>query len=168
MKSAHWNIQSNVSAFYFRCNIDNKNIFPFQLMFLVGTVFFSISALSSFYLTKLEPKKLVTSWLLMSMVACALLNLFTDFNSIVISFVLFLSCNVCANIVMSLAVNLYPTQYRAMGTAFILMCGRIGGVSGSSLVGLLLVYNCTLIFYLFSGVLISCALVLILVKIKPQ
>lgn len=137
-------------------------------MLVVGIVFFSISALSSFYLKKLEPKKLVCSWLLMSMISCALLNVFTEFNSIVISFVLFLSCNVCANIVMAVAVNLYPTNYRAMGTAFIMMCGRIGGVSGSSLVGLLLVHNCTLIFYLFSGVLISCALVLILIKIKPQ
>lgn len=124
-------------------------------MLVVGIVFLSISALSSFYLKKIEPKKLVCGWLLMSMISCALLNVLTEFNSIVISFVLFLSCNVCANIVMAVAVNLYPTNYRAMGTAFILMCGRIGGVSGSSLVGLLLLNNCTLIFYLFSGIIIS-------------
>lgn len=42
-----------------------------------------------------------------------------------------------------------------MATAFIMMCGRIGGVSGSSIVGLLLDNNCTLIFYLFGGILIS-------------
>lgn len=91
----------------------------------------------------------------MSMVACGLLNLLTEFYSIVVSFVMFLSCNVCANIVMAVAVNLFPTNYRAMATAFIMMCGRIGGVSGSSIVGFLLNNDCTLIFYLFSGFLIS-------------
>lgn len=56
---------------------------------------------------------------------------------------------------MAIAVNLYPTNYRAMATAFIMMCGRIGGVSGSSIVGLLLDNNCPLIFYLFGGILMS-------------
>lgn len=56
---------------------------------------------------------------------------------------------------MAIAVNLYPTNYRAMATAFIMMCGRIGGVSGSSIIGLLLDNNCTLIFYIFGGILIS-------------
>lgn len=35
------------------------------------------------------------------------------------------------------------------------MCGRIGGVSGSSIIGLLLDNNCTLIFYMFGGIAIS-------------
>lgn len=69
------------------------------------------------------------------------------------------------------------------------MCGRIGGVSGSSIVGLLLDNNCTLILYTFSGVAISkfdvksrfwiqkielssfvlvCALVFMMIKIKSQ
>lgn len=45
--------------FRFRCNIDNKNLLPFQLLFVVGICFLSLSALSSFYLKKIEPKKLV-------------------------------------------------------------------------------------------------------------
>lgn len=35
------------------------------------------------------------------------------------------------------------------------MCGRIGGVAGSNVVALLLEDNCEMIFYLFSGILIS-------------
>lgn len=153
MRSNYVNVKRYIHSN--RCNIDNKNLFPFQLMFVVGVGFFSISAASSFYLKKIEPKKLVCGWLLMSMVACALLNVLTEFYSTVVSFVLFLSCNVCANIVMAVAVNLFPTNYRAMATAFILMCGRIGGVSGSSIIGLLLANNCSLIFYLNSGIIIS-------------
>lgn len=89
------------------------------------------------------------------MIACISLNFLTDFYSIVASFVIFLSGNVGANIVMAVAVNLFPTNYRAMATAFIMMCGRLGGVSGSSIIGLLLINHCSMIFYLFGGVLIS-------------
>lgn len=89
------------------------------------------------------------------MITCILLNVFSEFYAIVINFVIFLSCIVCGSIVMAIAVNLYPTNYRAMATAFIMMCGRIGGVTGSSVIGLLLDNNCTLIFYLFGGILIS-------------
>lgn len=42
-----------------------------------------------------------------------------------------------------------------MATALIMVCGRIGSVSGSSLVGVMLGYNCSLIFYFFGGMLIS-------------
>lgn len=42
-----------------------------------------------------------------------------------------------------------------MATSFMMMCGRLGGVSGSSIIGLLLINHCSLIFYSFGGVLIS-------------
>lgn len=94
-------------------------------------------------------------WLLVSAIACTLLNFLTEFYSTVLSFVIFLSANVSSNMIMAIAVNLYPTKYRGMATAFILMCGRIGGVGGSSIIGLMLNINCAVIFYLSSGVLIS-------------
>lgn len=56
----------------------------------------------------------------------------------------------CASIVMAVAVNLYPTAYRAMATSIILMCGRIGGVAGSVVIGAALENYCSSIFY-FSG-----------------
>ena len=128
---------------------------PFQLLLVVGICFLVLSTLSSFYLKKIRPKILVSAWLLMSMAACGSLLILTDFYAIVISFILFLSCNICSNIIIAVAVTLFPTNYRCMATALIMIFGRIGGVSGSSIVGLLLNNNCTLIFYLFSGMLIS-------------
>lgn len=87
------------------------------------------------------------------------LNFLTGFYPTVLSFIAFLSVSLSANIVMAVAVSLFPTNYRAMATALILMCGRIGGVSGSSLVGLLLNHKCSLIFYLNGVILMSkCAL----------
>lgn len=56
---------------------------------------------------------------------------------------------------MAVVVNLYPTNYRAMATALLMMCGRIGGVTGSTIIGWLLDNHCTLIFYLYGGALIS-------------
>lgn len=92
---------------------------------------------------------------MISAITCFALNIVTEFNSIVISFVVFLSCCSCANLVMAVAVNLFPTSYRGMATAFILMFGRLGGFAGSNLVGILLLSMCSLIFYINGGLLIS-------------
>lgn len=43
----------------FRCNIDNQNIFPFQLLFVVGICFLALSSISSFYLKKINAKLLI-------------------------------------------------------------------------------------------------------------
>lgn len=51
--------QQALTEFHFRCNIDNKNVAPFQLLFLVGICFLVLATLSSFYLKSIEPKKLV-------------------------------------------------------------------------------------------------------------
>lgn len=89
------------------------------------------------------------------MVAGILLNFLEGFYPIFLAFVTFLSCALVANVVMAVSVSLYPTQYRATATSFIFMCGRLGGVMGSNLVGILLVSNCEVIFYSFSAVLIG-------------
>lgn len=91
----------------------------------------------------------------MSAISCFAINIVTEFSLTVISFVVFLGCCSSANIVMAVAVNLFPTKYRGMATSFILMFGRIGGFSGSNIVGLLLANMCTSIFYLNGALLIS-------------
>lgn len=89
------------------------------------------------------------------MIAGLLVNVVSNFYAIVILFVIFLSAANCSNIIMAVAVNLYPTNYRAMATAFTMIFGRIGSMSGSSIIGFLLENHCTLIFYLYGGILIS-------------
>lgn len=42
-----------------------------------------------------------------------------------------------------------------MATCLILMFGRVGGVGGSNFVALLLNVDCELIFYLYSGMILS-------------
>lgn len=93
--------------------------------------------------------------LTISTIAGVLINYITDFHWLFASFILFLMSCLVAIVVMAVAVSLYPTQYRATATSFIFMCGRLGGVAGTNIVGLLLENNCPMIFYLLSGVLIS-------------
>lgn len=155
--------------------LDNKNILSYQILLGVGIFFVITGALTSYLMKKILPKKLICKWktnglavwvlrkfiilagcwISISALTCVGLNILTEFNSIVISFVVFLSCCSCANMVMAVAVNLFPTKYRGMATAFILMFGRLGGFVGSNLVGALLSYKCSLIFYINGGLLIS-------------
>lgn len=88
--------------------------------------------------------------------SCGLtVNFISNFYAMVVCFVIFLSSAICSNMIMAVAVNLYPTNYRGMATSFIMVFGRIGSVSGSSIIGFLVGNHCTLIFYLYGGILIS-------------
>lgn len=53
-----------------------------------------------------------------------------------------------------LLINAYE-YIRAMATCLILMFGRLGAVSGSNFVGILLDTNCELIFYLYGALILS-------------
>lgn len=47
------------TCFHFRCDIDNKNLVPFQLELIIGFCFVTIATLSGFYLKNIQPKMLV-------------------------------------------------------------------------------------------------------------
>lgn len=93
----------------------------------------------------------LASWIIISSICAVALSLLTEFYSIVIAFVIFLSSSLCAAIVSAISVSLYPTNIRAMATCFIFMFGRIGGLAGGNLVGVLVENNCNLIFNVFAG-----------------
>lgn len=181
---------------HFRCDgLDNKNTKNFQILLGVGAFFMSLATLSSYLIKKISPKKIICKstvanlydlnnnsdffldiWILVSSACCLALNFLSNYNGIVMSFIVFLSCCNSANVVMSVAVNLYPTQYKGkhkdskfiqrntsnnfseykgIATAVILMMGRLGGFFGSNLVGILLSTMCTLLFYANGALLIS-------------
>lgn len=104
----------HMNLLFSRCNIDNGNTTIFGVMFLVGIFFIVISTTASFGMKFINPKRLVCGWLIVSMISCILMNYITGFYPIFIDFNIFLSCCTCANVVMAIAVNLYPTKYRAM------------------------------------------------------
>lgn len=82
-----------------------------------------------------------------SAITCVALNFLTELTPIMLSFILFVGLSNATNIVMAVAVNLFPTYYRGMATSFIFRFGRIAGFSGSQLVGVPLANHCPGIFY---------------------
>lgn len=168
------------STFHFRCqNLDNKNVLTYQIMFGMTTFNTILLLVPSFLIKKVSPKLIMSEynvrvsvsllrmsldwivpfitgvWFLVSTAACFALNILIEFNVIVISFILYMSCSTCSVIAMAVAVNLYPTNYRGMATSFTQLIGQIGVFTFSNLVGLLLAKSCPTIFYLNGALAIS-------------
>ncbi|XP_067013217.2 synaptic vesicle glycoprotein 2B [Anabrus simplex] len=76
--------------------------------------------------------------------------------------VLALSCifvglsTMCVSVVNSIVVDLFPTQLRAMAVCLSLMCGRLGTIVGSLVVGQLLELSCGAVFFVLSGIILGC------------
>lgn len=94
-------------------------------------------------------------WLSISAGCSISLVFLTEFYSILVAFITFMSASLFASIIGAISVNLYPTKIRAMATCFIFMFGRIGGLAGSNLIGVFLENSCSSIFYVFSALTIS-------------
>lgn len=94
---------------------------------------------------------ILASWIIISALCSVALNFLTQFHTIIIAFVIFLSSSLCASIVSAISVSLFPTNIRAMATCFIFMFGRIGGLAGGNLVGVLVENNCSTIFNIFGA-----------------
>lgn len=84
-------------------------------------------------------------------------------------YVILLACGLAINVVSASTIEIYPTSMRAMAVCISLMCGRLGSVFGSNLVGLLLDSHCQITFAL-SGVtlLISGLLVFMIPNISRR
>lgn len=53
-----------------------------------------------------------------------------------------LVCGLATTVLSSITVDIFPTQLRAMAICISLMCGRIGSVTGTNVVGVLLENHC--------------------------
>lgn len=142
------------------CQMNSESaMVTYQLLLGVGIVLLVTGAISSVLMKKVPPKMIFGVWLILSALGCVAMNVFTDFNWTVLSFVLFLSCCSSSNIILAVGVNLFPTKYRGMASSLIMMFGRLGGSAGSTLVGILLAGKCTSIFYIYGFMLISCVVI---------
>lgn len=94
-------------------------------------------------------------WLTISIIACVTLNIFTEFKWTIISFLLFMCFGSCANIAMAVGINLFPSKFKGMATAFVMMSGRLGSFVGSSVIGLMLADMCSWIFVINGAIMMS-------------
>lgn len=63
---------------------------------------------------------------------------------------LYLATGPSINIVLSIQVDMFPTEHRAKAVAISQMMGRLGAMVGSLITGFLMQFYCGVIFYLFS------------------
>lgn len=72
-------------------------------------------------------------------------------------YMVMLLCSFSVSVVSAVTVDLFPTHLRAMALGISTMCGRIGGVFGTNLNGLLLDSHCELTFGIASVILLLCS-----------
>ncbi|EAT35248.1 AAEL012574-PA [Aedes aegypti] len=73
-------------------------------------------------------------------------------------YMILVMCGFAGSIVSAITVDLFPTNLRAMAVCMSSMFGRLGGVIGSNLFGLLLESQCELTFAIPGILLITCGL----------
>ncbi|XP_065086083.1 synaptic vesicle glycoprotein 2C [Ochlerotatus camptorhynchus] len=131
----------------------------FMITTMMGILFLACYILNGIVINIVGKKLLMNIWY----VACGLCGVAalwtSDFYLTLLVIVVFLAVGCCGSVLSAISVDLFPTNYRAMALCLILMTGRLGAMIGSNVVGLLLTYNCNMIFILFGGLLIVCALI---------
>ncbi|XP_058064392.1 synaptic vesicle glycoprotein 2C isoform X1 [Anopheles bellator] len=135
----------------------NANIFIITA--LMGVVFLLCYVLNGFIINLVGAKALLNSWFVVCGI-CGIAVLWTsDFFLTLVLIAAFDASGCLGGILSAISVDLFPTNYRAMAMCLILMIGRLGAMAGSNLIAYLLSINCALIFYLFGGLLLICALI---------
>uniref|UniRef100_A0A182NC28 Major facilitator superfamily (MFS) profile domain-containing protein n=1 Tax=Anopheles dirus TaxID=7168 RepID=A0A182NC28_9DIPT len=135
----------------------NANIF--LITSAMGVVFLACYVLNGFIINRVGKKTLLNGWFVVCGI-CGLAVLWTsDFYLTLILIAAFVSSGCLGGVLSAISVDLFPTNYRAMAMCLILMTGRFGAMAGSNIIAYLLTYNCDLIFILFGGSLLVCALI---------
>uniref|UniRef100_A0AAG5DWY1 Major facilitator superfamily (MFS) profile domain-containing protein n=1 Tax=Anopheles atroparvus TaxID=41427 RepID=A0AAG5DWY1_ANOAO len=135
----------------------NANIF--MITSAMGVIFLACYVLNGFIINLVGKKVLLNSWYVVCGI-CGVGVLWTsDFYLTLILIAAFVSSGCLGGVVSAISVDLFPTNYRAMALCLILMTGRLGAMAGSNAIAFLLTYDCDLIFILFGGLLLVCALI---------
>ncbi|XP_065085909.1 synaptic vesicle glycoprotein 2B-like [Ochlerotatus camptorhynchus] len=88
-----------------------------------------------------------------------LLMTFVDIPMLAVwCYMILVMCGFAGSIVNAITVDLFPTNLRAMAVCISSMFGRLGGVAGANLFGLLLETRCELTFAIPGTLLIACGL----------
>lgn len=71
----------------------------------------------------------------------------TGYTSIQVLIGIFLMGGAAIGVVNAIVVDLFPTEIRAMALALSLMCGRLGAVTGSNVIGPIIYKACNFTFF---------------------
>ncbi|CAH0723970.1 unnamed protein product, partial [Brenthis ino] len=137
---------------------DTMNTAIFEMSIYIGLVFCSMYIIVGFLVDCLGKKTILVVVLTITGVCGIVAHHVYNQMVAVALFAIFQMCGACIGLTNAVAVELFPTKYRAMAVCLAMMMGRVGSMCASSLIGVFLETNCGLSFYLFGGIIIVCAL----------
>ncbi|EDS39184.1 synaptic vesicle protein [Culex quinquefasciatus] len=106
--------------------------------------------------------------------ACGVLAILVDIPLLSMwLYIMMMMSGFTVSVVSAVTVDLFPTSLRAMAVGISLMCGRIGGVFGTNLAGLLLDSQCELTFGITCSILLLCSVLSFFIpninkKVQPE
>ncbi|CAB3235203.1 unnamed protein product [Arctia plantaginis] len=147
---------------------DTIHTSTFERSIYIGLVFSSMYIIVGFIVDYIGKKIIVL--VILSVTGCCGIGAHLAYNQqlAVVFFAIFQMCGACIGLMNAVAVELFPTKYRAMAICLSMMMGRVGSMVGSNLIGLFLDINCGAGFYMFGSILIINALFCITLPNKKQ
>ncbi|XP_063547949.1 uncharacterized protein LOC134755351 [Cydia strobilella] len=138
---------------------DTMNTETFERSIYIGLVFCSMYIVVGFIVDFVGKKLILLTILGVSGLCGIITHLASNQQTAVVLFAVFQMSGACIGIMNAMAVELFPTRYRAMAICLSMMMGRVGSVVGSNLIGVFMRVNCGISFYLFGGLLLACCAV---------
>ncbi|PZC79838.1 hypothetical protein B5X24_HaOG215707 [Helicoverpa armigera] len=126
----------------------------FERSIYVGLVFCSMYIIVGVLVDYVGKKPILVVTLTITGLCGVGANLAYNQHIAVVLFAIFQMSGACIGLMNAVAVEIFPTKYRAMAVCLSMMLGRTGSMVGSNLIGLFLDINCGAGFYLFGSLLV--------------
>ncbi|CAH0582861.1 unnamed protein product [Chrysodeixis includens] len=133
---------------------DTIHTSTFERSIYIGLVFSSMYIIVGFLVDYVGKKPILVVILFFTGISGISAHLVYNQQIGVVLFAVFQMCGACIGLMNAVAVEIFPTKYRAMAICLSMMMGRVGSMVGSNLIGLFLEVNCGAGFYLFGSLII--------------
>lgn len=133
---------------------DTIHTSTFERSIYIGLVFSSMYIIVGFLVDYVGKKPILVVILGFTGISGICAHLAYNQQLAVVLFAVFQMSGACIGLMNAVAVELFPTKFRAMAICLSMMMGRVGSMVGSNLIGLFLEVNCGAGFYLFGSIII--------------
>ncbi|CAH0673812.1 unnamed protein product [Spodoptera exigua] len=133
---------------------DTIHTSTFERSIYIGLVFSSMYIIVGFLVDYVGKKPILVVILGITGICGICAHLAYNQQLAVVLFAVFQMSGACIGLMNAVAVELFPTKFRAMAICLSMMMGRVGSMVGSNLIGLFLEVNCGAGFYLFGSIII--------------
>uniref|UniRef100_T1GWN8 Major facilitator superfamily (MFS) profile domain-containing protein n=1 Tax=Megaselia scalaris TaxID=36166 RepID=T1GWN8_MEGSC len=97
-------------------------------------------------------KRLLIIWMTIGGTFAGALYWISNFYLILLALLMIAALGNCIGIMITIAIEYYPININAMGVTLVMMVGRLGAVTGTNVIGPLLLNNCNTMFFSYAGI----------------